>query len=59
MITQHSSIGFIGLGAMGRRMAQRLLNNDFKLIAYDHTSSKTRELVEAERLPLQVFANSR
>src|SRR5271167_829668 len=47
MITQHSSIGFIGLGAMGRRMAQRLLNNDFKLIAYDHTSSKTRELVEA------------
>jgi 3-hydroxyisobutyrate dehydrogenase len=41
MITQHSSIGFIGLGAMGQRMARRLLDSGFKLIVYDHTSSKT------------------
>lgn len=41
MITQHSSIGFIGLGAMGQRMARRLLNSGFKIIAYDRSSSKT------------------
>jgi 3-hydroxyisobutyrate dehydrogenase-like beta-hydroxyacid dehydrogenase len=41
MITQHSSIGFIGLGAMGQRMARRLLKSGFKLVVYDHTSSKT------------------
>src|SRR5277367_3767290 len=45
MITQRSSIGFIGLGAMGQRMARRLLGSGFRLIAYDHTSSKTKELV--------------
>jgi 3-hydroxyisobutyrate dehydrogenase-like beta-hydroxyacid dehydrogenase len=45
MITQHSTIGFIGLGAMGQRMARRLLDRGFKLIAYDHTSVKTTELV--------------
>jgi 3-hydroxyisobutyrate dehydrogenase len=45
MITPHSSIGFIGLGAMGQRMARRLLDRGFKLVAYDHTSGKTTELV--------------
>ena len=45
MITQHSTIGFIGLGAMGQRMARRLLNSGFRLIAYDHTSRKTAALV--------------
>src|SRR5271154_1475143 len=45
MITQRSSIGFIGLGAMGQRMARRLLGSGFRLIAYDHTSVKTTELV--------------
>jgi 3-hydroxyisobutyrate dehydrogenase-like beta-hydroxyacid dehydrogenase len=45
MITQHSTIGFIGLGAMGQRMARRLLDRGFKLIAYDHTNGKTTELV--------------
>ena len=44
MITQHSTIGFIGLGAMGQRMARRLLNSGFKLFAYDHTIRKTAEL---------------
>ena len=44
-ITQHSTIGFIGLGAMGQRMARRLLNGGFRLIAYDHTSHKTAALV--------------
>src|SRR6202522_4732547 len=43
--SQNSTIGFIGLGAMGQRMARSLLNSGFKLIAYDHTSSKTTALV--------------
>ena len=44
MISQNCTIGFIGLGAMGQRMARRLLNSGFKLFAYDHTISKTAEL---------------
>jgi 3-hydroxyisobutyrate dehydrogenase-like beta-hydroxyacid dehydrogenase len=45
MISQNSTIGFIGLGAMGQLMARRLLNSGFGLIAYDHTSHKTAALV--------------
>ena len=45
MISQNSTIGFIGLGAMGQLMAHRLLNSGFKLVAYDHTSSKGAALV--------------
>ena len=45
MISKESTIGFIGLGAMGQLMARRLLNSGFKLIAYDHTSRKTHALV--------------
>src|SRR5260370_23678955 len=44
MITKNSTIGLIGLGAMGQRMARRLLNAGFKLIAYDHTSRKSMAL---------------
>src|SRR5580704_6592949 len=45
MISQNSTIGFIGLGAMGQLMARRLLTSGFKLIAYDHTSRKASALV--------------
>jgi 6-phosphogluconate dehydrogenase (decarboxylating) len=51
MITQHSSIGFIALGAMGQRLARRLLDNGFKLIAYDHTSHKTIALAAYGAMP--------
>jgi 3-hydroxyisobutyrate dehydrogenase len=44
MITQDCTIGFIGLGAMGQRIALRLLNSGFRLIAYDRTSRKTTAL---------------
>ena len=47
MISQSSTIGFIGLGAMGQPMARRLLNSGFKLIAYDHTSRKANALIAA------------
>ena len=45
MISPDLTIGFMGLGAMGRLMAARLLNSGFKLVAYDHTSCKTAALV--------------
>jgi 3-hydroxyisobutyrate dehydrogenase-like beta-hydroxyacid dehydrogenase len=41
MINQNARIGFIGLGAMGERMAHRLLEHGFKVSAYDRTSRKT------------------
>jgi 3-hydroxyisobutyrate dehydrogenase-like beta-hydroxyacid dehydrogenase len=44
MISQHSTIGFIGLGAMGQLIARRLLNRGFKLIAYDRMSRKIAAL---------------
>ena len=47
MITQNSTLGFIGLGAMGRRMALRLLSSKFKLVVYDHTSRKVQALAAA------------
>lgn len=44
MISQNSTIGFIGLGSMGQLMARRLLNSGFRLLAYDHTSGKAAAL---------------
>jgi 3-hydroxyisobutyrate dehydrogenase len=44
MITQNSMIGFIGLGAMGQRIARRLMDSGFKVTVYDHTSHKTTAL---------------
>ncbi len=44
MISQNTTIGFIGLGAMGNLMARRLLNSGFKLFAYDHTILKTAQI---------------
>ena len=45
MISQNSTIGFIGLGAMGQPMARRLLDSGFRVVAYDHTSRKAAALV--------------
>ena len=40
------SIGFIGLGIMGKPMARNLLVGGYPLVVYNRTSSKARELVE-------------
>jgi 3-hydroxyisobutyrate dehydrogenase-like beta-hydroxyacid dehydrogenase len=40
-----STIGFIGLGYMGRPIAQRLLEAGFKVVAYDRHRSKAEELI--------------
>jgi 3-hydroxyisobutyrate dehydrogenase len=51
MISKDSTIGFIGLGAMGQLMARRLLSSGFKLVAYDHTSRKTALLATKGAVP--------
>lgn len=40
-----SKLGFIGIGYMGRSIAQRLLESGFKLSAYDRHRSKAEELI--------------
>jgi 3-hydroxyisobutyrate dehydrogenase-like beta-hydroxyacid dehydrogenase len=42
---ERNKLGFIGIGYMGRLIAQRLLASGFRLTAYDRHRSKTEELV--------------
>jgi 3-hydroxyisobutyrate dehydrogenase-like beta-hydroxyacid dehydrogenase len=42
-----TSLGFIGLGAMGARMARRLLDARYALHGYNRTAAKAAELVRA------------
>lgn len=41
------TIGFIGLGIMGRPMAKNLLKAGYPLVVYNRTKGKAKELVEA------------
>jgi 3-hydroxyisobutyrate dehydrogenase-like beta-hydroxyacid dehydrogenase len=46
-ITQeNNSLGFVGIGYMGRPIARRLLESGFKLTAYDRDHRKTEELIQ-------------
>ena len=40
-----SKLGFVGIGYMGRPIAQRLLQSGFRLTAYDRHRAKAEELV--------------
>jgi len=40
-----NKLGFVGVGYMGRPIAQRLLESSFKLTAYDRDRSKVKELI--------------
>jgi 3-hydroxyisobutyrate dehydrogenase len=42
--SKENKLGFVGVGYMGRPIAQRLLTSGFKLTAYDRDSSKAEEL---------------
>jgi 3-hydroxyisobutyrate dehydrogenase-like beta-hydroxyacid dehydrogenase len=45
-ITQENkSLGFVGIGYMGRPIARRLLESGFKLTAYDRDQNKAEELI--------------
>ena len=43
--TQDAKLGFIGIGYMGRPIAQRLLQAGFSLVAYDLNRTKAEQLV--------------
>jgi len=43
--SETSTLGFIGIGYMGRPIAQRLLESGFRLKAYDRHRAKAEELV--------------
>jgi 3-hydroxyisobutyrate dehydrogenase-like beta-hydroxyacid dehydrogenase len=40
-----SKLGFVGIGYMGRPIAQRLLKSGFRLTAYDRHRTKAQELI--------------
>jgi 3-hydroxyisobutyrate dehydrogenase-like beta-hydroxyacid dehydrogenase len=42
-----ATLGFIGLGSMGSRMAKRLLDAGYTVVGYNRTAAKARPLVEA------------
>ncbi|MFI5373765.1 MAG: NAD(P)-dependent oxidoreductase [Candidatus Rokuibacteriota bacterium] len=42
-----TTLGFVGLGAMGGRMARRLLDGGFALLGYNRTPAKAADLVGA------------
>ncbi len=44
MNTRDSFIGFIGLGAMGSRIAKRLIDAGFKVVVFDRTGQKMEAL---------------
>src|ERR1700720_218939 len=44
--SEKDKLGFIGVGYMGRPIAQRLLEAGFKLTAYDRDRSKAEELIQ-------------
>jgi 3-hydroxyisobutyrate dehydrogenase len=43
--SERNKLGFVGIGYMGRPIAQRLLESGFKLAAYDRNRSKAEELI--------------
>jgi 3-hydroxyisobutyrate dehydrogenase len=43
--SEKSKLGFVGIGYMGRPIAQRLLEAGFKLAAYDRHRTKAEELI--------------
>src|SRR6202161_2520472 len=44
--SERSKLGFVGIGYMGRPIAQRLLEAGFKVVAYDRHGSQAEELIQ-------------
>ncbi len=42
-----TTVGFVGLGAMGGRVAKRLLDAGYQVTGYNRTSAKAQWLVDA------------
>ena len=45
------TLGFVGLGAMGSRLARRLLEAGYPLVGYNRTRDKAKPLVAAGLRP--------
>jgi 3-hydroxyisobutyrate dehydrogenase len=45
MTPENSTLGFVGVGYMGRPIARRLLESGFRLTAYDRNRRKAEELI--------------
>src|SRR3989344_5172366 len=45
------AIGFIGLGRMGFHMVERLLKHGMKVVAYNRSPEKTREIAKKGAIP--------
>src|SRR5271155_1967637 len=43
----HGKLGFIGIGAMGSRIAGRLLKHGFSVTVFDRNTAKTNSLIES------------
>ncbi|MEY2412654.1 MAG: 3-hydroxyisobutyrate dehydrogenase [Acidobacteriaceae bacterium] len=50
LTADHAKLGFIGLGAMGSRIARRLLDHRYPLIAYDRNIAKAEAVTEKRGL---------
>ena len=44
MVSEIKTIGFIGVGTMGRGMVKNLAKNNFKVFVYNRTKSKIEDL---------------
>src|ERR1700739_772556 len=53
---QRHKLGFIGVGYMGRPIAQRLLEAGFKVAVYDRDGSKAEELIDYGGTPAESVA---
>jgi 3-hydroxyisobutyrate dehydrogenase-like beta-hydroxyacid dehydrogenase len=52
LAAQHVKLGFIGLGNMGSRIAQRLLAHGYKLVVFDRNRTRTKDLVPNGAVPV-------
>jgi 3-hydroxyisobutyrate dehydrogenase-like beta-hydroxyacid dehydrogenase len=52
LAAQHVKLGFIGLGNMGSRIAQRLLAHGYKLVVFDRNRTRTEDLVPNGAVPV-------
>jgi 3-hydroxyisobutyrate dehydrogenase-like beta-hydroxyacid dehydrogenase len=46
MNRRNETLGFVGLGAMGQRLARRLLSHGFKVVVFDRTRTKAEALAD-------------
>ena len=57
-----TKLGFIGLGLMGQRIAQRLLAHGYQVIVYDQDRARVEQLIESGASPAtnlaEIAANS-